>query len=100
MQYTIDRHFYSYFAGASKHEYTHFDTLLDAWNAYKSVKADDFDYDDAWQDTSFRVGHDHSICTHQRRHARSKEAWERLQQSQPQCEWLIFDDIDEGEVVI
>lgn len=99
MQYTIDRHFYSYFGGASKHEYTHFDTLLDAWNAYKSVKANDFDYGDAWQDTTFRVSHDHSIYTHQRRHARSKEAWKRLQQPQPQ-EWLIFDDIDEDEVVM
>ena len=80
MQITIDRHYYSYFGGASKHEYKHFANLLEGWNAYKRESAKDFDYGDAWQDTTCFVTLDHTVVAKpQRPHARTKAEWLKLQ---------------------
>ena len=79
MKYAVDRHFYSYFGGASKHEYKLYTNLLEAWDVYKRTKAYDFDYDDAWQYTYFHVIHDDSVALKpQRPHARSAWEWELI----------------------
>ena len=79
MRYTVDRHYYSYFGGASKHEYKSFTNLQEAWSAYKHEKANDFDYGDAWQSTTFRVVHDDTVVLKpQRPHAHSAQEWRRI----------------------
>jgi hypothetical protein len=79
MRYTVDRHYYSYFGGASKHEYKDFTNLLEAWHEYKRERANDFDYGDAWQSTTFRVVHDNAVALKpQRAHARSAAEWRRM----------------------
>lgn len=79
MRYTVDRHYYSYFGGADKHEYKSFTNLQEAWSAYKHEKANDFNYGDAWQFTSFRVMHDDTIVLKpQRPHTRSAQEWRRM----------------------
>jgi hypothetical protein len=79
MRYTVDRHYYSYFGGADKHEYKSFTNLQEAWHAYKCEKANDFNYGDAWQFTSFRVIHDYSATLKpQRPHSRSAQEWRRM----------------------
>lgn len=79
MRYTVDRHYYSYFGGADKHEYKSYTNLQEAWNAYKCEKANDFNYGDAWQYTHLRVIHDDSVALKpQRPHARSEQEWRRI----------------------
>ena len=79
MRYTVDRHYYSYFGGADKHEYKSYTDLQEAWSAYKHEKANDFNYGDAWQYTNFRVMHDDSVALKpQRPHARSAQEWRRI----------------------
>lgn len=79
MKITVDRHYYSYFGGASKHEYKEFTNLLEAWSAYKHERANDFDYGDAWQSTTFRIYRDDTVALKtQRPHARSAEEWRRI----------------------
>lgn len=79
MRYIVDRHYYSYFGGASKHEYKEFTNLQEAWSAYKLERSKDFDYGDAWQSTTFRRFHDDSVILKpQRPHARSAEEWRRI----------------------
>lgn len=79
MRYTVDRHYYSYFGGASKHEYKDFTNLQEAWSAYKHERANDFDYGDAWQSTTFRIYRDDRVALKpQRPHARSAEEWRRM----------------------
>ena len=113
MRYTVDRHYYDYFGGADKHEYKHFTNLLDAWCAYKHERANDFNYGDAWQFTSFRFVHDDSVALKpQRPHARSAQEWRRMvwdkedalkreqmasigNEALFDCEWFPFDDFDD-----
>ena len=113
MRYTVDRHYYSYFGGADKHEYKHFTNLLDAWCAYKHERANDFNYGDAWQFTSFRFVHDDSVALKpQRPHARSAQEWRQMvwdkedaikreqmssigNEALFDCEWFPFDDFDD-----
>jgi hypothetical protein len=79
MKYTVDRHYYSYFRGADKHEYTHFTNLRDAWRAYKHEKANDYHYGDAWQFTTLRIFRDDSVALKpQRPHAHSAQEWRRI----------------------
>ena len=79
MKITLDRHYYSYFGGASKHEYKEFTNLLEAWSAYKHERANDFDYGDAWQSTTLRIYRDDRVALKpQRPHARSAEEWRRM----------------------
>lgn len=79
MRYTVDRHYYSYFGGADKHEYKSYTNLQEAWHAYKCEKANDFNYGDAWQYTHFRVIHDDSVTLKpQRPHACSAAEWRRI----------------------
>lgn len=79
MRYTVDRHYYSYFGGADKHEYKSYTNLQEAWSAYKHEKANDFNYGDAWQSTHFRVMHDDRVVLKpQRPHARSAQEWRRI----------------------
>lgn len=79
MRYAVDRHYYSYFGGADKHEYKYYTNLQEAWHAYKYEKANDFNYGDAWQYTSLRVIHDYSVALKpQRPHARSAQEWRQM----------------------
>lgn len=79
MRYTVDRHYYSYFGGADKHELFHFTNVKMAWDKFKDIQANDYDYGDAWQYTSLVVIHDDSvILTPQRPHARSAQEWRRM----------------------
>ena len=80
MRYTIDIHRYDYFAGASKHEYRSYTNLLEFWSEYKRISANDYNYDDAWQNTTYFVTHDDTVVLKpQRHHARTKHEWEKLQ---------------------
>lgn len=79
MKYIVDRHYYDYFGGADKHEYKHFHNLSEAWEFYKNTRANDFDYGDAFQFTTFRAYRDDSVTLKpQRPHARSYEEWLRV----------------------
>lgn len=115
MRYTVDRHYYSYFGGADKHEYKYFTNLAEAWYTYKCEKANDFNFGDAWQFTSFRVIHDDSVILKtQRPHAHSAQEWRRIvwdRQDALQRERLavsgieilfgsdgIFDDYEDNEL--
>ena len=77
MRYTIDIHRYDYFAGASKHEYRSYTNLLEFWSEYKRISANDYNYDDAWQNTTYFVTHDDTVVLKpQRHHAHTKHEWE------------------------
>jgi hypothetical protein len=98
MRFTVDRHYYSYFGGADKHEYKSFTNLQEAWSAYKHEKANDFNYGDAWQYTHFRVVHDDTVALKpQRPHAHSAQEWRRIvwdRQEALQRELLEFDGME------
>ena len=80
MEIIIDCIFYSYFGGMSKHKRKTYRNLLEGWNIYKRTQANDFEYEDAWQRTTFRVvREDRERRKPQRPHARTKQEWVKLQ---------------------
>ena len=95
MKIILDRHYYSYFGGASKHEYTDFTNLQEAWSAYKRERANDFDCGDAWQSTTFRIYRDDRVALKpQRPHARSAEEWRRMVEDAVKREHMAITGMD------
>lgn len=81
MQIIIDCHHYDYFGGASKHDYTKYENLLEGWRAYKRKASYDYDYGDSWQHTRYFVDHDYAVTPKRNRpHARSEYEWNRLKE--------------------
>lgn len=69
---------YDYFGG-EKREMQVYENLLEGWSAYKKGISIDFDYGDAFRETSYYVKHDYSVALKpQRWHARSKYEWDRI----------------------
>lgn len=79
MTFVTKEKFYSYFAKKEITTTTSYENLLEGWNAYKKGKETDFDYGDAWQETTYYIIHDYAVENKpQRPHARSLREWERV----------------------
>lgn len=74
----VKRDYYNYFGG-QKIEYKKYENLLEGWIAYKKEKASDFNYGDAFKNTTCFVYCDCTVrLKPQRYHARSRYAWEKM----------------------
>lgn len=95
-KYTITCEFYDYFSGQifERETYT---SLLEAWSVYKRTKAQDFDYGDSYQHTSFSIVHDASVpLAPQRPHARSAWEWDIIKSAIKNICEDDFDDLNDG----
>lgn len=90
MTFTIKTDYYNYFGG-HKPEYKSFTNLLEGWAEYKRLKATDFDYDDAWKETTYFITHNYTVENKpQRPHARTKSEWEAMCNQKYEDEHLGF----------